>query len=227
LKINEESLSAEWTSASHKEYEHEAWEPDWIVERFSCLLRCNNSTCAEIATMCGSTSNTEYQDYESGEHEVVRSYKPKFIMPAPWIFEIPAQCPDKLAITLKSSFAAFWFDNDICANKLRSAIEEMLNERKIARFYTEKGKRNFLSLHTRIKKFKEKAPDAADSLFAIKWLGNFGSHGEGSKLSSDDLLDGFELVEHVIDLIYVKRQERLNQTARLINRRRGRPRPIR
>jgi hypothetical protein len=56
---------------------------------------------------------------------------------------------------------------------------------------------------------------------AIKWLGNEGSHEGVGELKTDDLLDGFELFEHVIDQVCTKRTEKLKRLAANINRRKG------
>jgi uncharacterized protein DUF4145 len=58
------------------------------------------------------------------------------------------------------------------------------------RFRNSNGKRRRLSTHERITEFR-KSEGAADSLEAVKWIGNQGSHE--SALSATDVLDGAEL----------------------------------
>ena len=100
----------------------------------------------------------------------------------------------------------------------------MLTDRKISRtMVNKKGKRERISLHARIEKFKQTDTRSAEYLSAIKWIGNAGSHANVDELSRDDLLSGFELFEHVLELLYLKREKHLKKLARDINLRRGRP----
>ena len=59
------------------------------------------------------------------------------------------------------------------------------------------------------------------------WLGNAGSHFGVADIDDDDLLGGFELIEHVIERLYVKREARLKQIAKGLNKRKGKPVPRR
>ena len=120
-----------------------------------------------------------------------------------------------------------WLDIGSSANRLRTAIEAFLNERKVPKTTTKNGKRVPLNLHCRIIRFRIKNADAADSLEAVKWLGNVGSHANLDSLTIDDLLDGFELFEHAIERVYVRRAERLSKTAAKINKLKGkRPKTV-
>jgi uncharacterized small protein (DUF1192 family) len=54
---------------------------------------------------------------------------------------------------------------------------------------------------------------------AVKWLGNAGSHA--APLTADDVLDGFEILEHALDKLYSERDERVGALTRAINRRKA------
>lgn len=56
------------------------------------------------------------------------------------------------------------------------------------------GKFFDLTLHARIEAFVKKEPAIGPQLMALKWLGNTGSHD--SNVSTNDLLDAFEILEH-------------------------------
>jgi hypothetical protein len=43
------------------------------------------------------------------------------------------------------------------------------------------------------------------------------------QLRGEDLLSGFELFEHVLEVIYVQREKHLKKIAKAINSRKGRP----
>jgi hypothetical protein len=64
-----------------------------------------------------------------------------------------------------------------------------------------------LPLHDRIVRFQETAPEPGKLLSAIKVIGNVGTHEDDITL--DDLLTGYEILDHVIDLIYSGRAARV------------------
>jgi hypothetical protein len=145
------------------------------------------------------------------------------LTPAPPIFAIPEQSPSGVSGELKRAFSLFWIDPGSCANRLRVAVEALLTHQKVARTeINSRGRRGPLSLHSRIERFKAKDPDAANYLLAIKWLGNVGSHSGMDEVGDDDLLGAFELIEHVVERLYVKRENRLKKIAKGINMRKGR-----
>ena len=215
------------TGPSRSLHDDDAWGPELIEERFVGLLICQNGLCGEVVAVGGRTHLEPYYD-EEGIVDWRKCYEPTFVNPAPPIFEIPRKCPEEIAAELRKAFSQFWSDTGSCANRLRAAAEALLTERRVAKTTTsKKGTRTRLSLHTRIERFKKKAPDAADYLLALKWLGNEGSHANPDELTKDDLLDGFEIFEHVIELVYVKRVARLKKIAQGIKVRKGRPEKVR
>ena len=224
MSLKEETFVNLETGVSEKSHDHEAWEPEWIDERFAGLLVCRDAVCGEMVSMGGRSHVVEYTDYERGERIWEREYEPMFMYPAPPVFPLPEKCPEAVADELNKSFALFWFDTGSCANRLRAAVEALLTERKIPRTIVNKhGKRERISLHARIERFKQSDMRSADYILAIKWIGNAGSHARLDELSRSDLLDGFELFEHVIELMYVQHERHLKKLARNINLRRGRP----
>ncbi len=59
-----------------------------------------------------------------------------------------------------------------------------------------------------------------DMLLAIKWLGNAGSHGHG-KITIDDVMDSYELTEHILAEIFEPKIKKLKAIAKKINRKKG------
>jgi hypothetical protein len=95
-----------------------------------------------------------------------------------------------------------------------------MDERGIARrFRTKKGKLEDLSLHARIERFAKKNPNVGNTLIAIKWLGNTGSHSPD--LKANDVLDAFELLLHAIEEIYESKTVRLKKLTSSIIKRKG------
>ena len=216
------SLTTVETGLSEEAHDHEAWEPTWIEERFIAILICNNVNCRESVAVSGRTRHVEDHDYERQQHNWTRLYQPKSFSEAPPVFPIPESCPDPIEHELKTAFSLIWLDIGSSANRLRSAIEVLLDERRVRKTtQNSSGKRIPLTLHQRIAQFRNKNNDAADSLEAVKWLGNVGSHASLDALTIDELLDGFELFEHAIERVYVRRDEQLIKLAGVINKQRG------
>lgn len=224
LALDDTSLKIaepKWSSDAHG---HEAWDPDWIDERFACLLICQNRECGEVVALAGKTSHEEDHDWEQQTMHWTRTFIPQVAVPAPPIFPVPKECPEEVGEELKKAFGLYWSDPASSANRLRVSVEVLLNDQKVAKtVVNKKGKRETLNLHARIEKFKAKDAEAANYLLAIKWLGNAGSHAGLDSLDDGDLLGGFELIEHVIERLYVRREARLKQIAKGLNQRKGRP----
>lgn len=224
LAIDDSSLKIVEPSWSSDGRSHDAWEPEWIDERFCCLLACQNRQCGEIVAVGGSAEHSEDHNWDLQEMNWSRIFLPQTMIPGPPIFPIPEQCPEGVALVLRKAFPLYWSDPASCANRLRVAVETLLTHQGVARTTLNKRrKREQLSLHSRIEKFKIKNREAASYLLAIKWLGNAGSHASLNEIDDEDLIGGFELIEHVIDIIYVMREKRLNKIARSINQRKGKP----
>jgi Domain of unknown function (DUF4145) len=198
-------------------------EPTEIEERFSALMQCQNECCGQVVSIGGNVIHEEdhNDDLQILNWSVV--FEPKLLLPAPKIFPIFDSCPDAVKIELERTFGLFWFDTGASANGLRSAIEALLNDLKIARtLINKKRKRDKLTLHARIQKLAIKNCEAAELLMAIKWLGNTGSHLADSAIPRDELLKGIDLFHGVIEMIYEKRAARLMKIAKTITKRKGR-----
>jgi hypothetical protein len=53
----------------------------------------------------------------------------------------------------------------------------------------------------------------------VKWIGNSGSHESG--LSAEDMLEGAQIPEHALRLIYDPTEADLKRRITLVNRRKG------
>ena len=183
---------------------HEAWDPEWIEERFVALLRCNSPSCGDVVGLVGKGSYLEgYVTHGDGSWEQVATptYTPISFWEAPPIIRVCEECPDSVLDQLKRSFPQYWLDLSACANAIRSTVEILLTERGIPRETEGKhGRKVWINLHDRVVMFKTGNDAAAELLLAIKVLGNAGSHGD--ELRIDDLLDAYEVLEHVIDIVY-------------------------
>ena len=229
LKIAKKSISKEETASSKAAYKHEAWDPEWIEKRFNAILICANPGCEDSVFACGRiTHQIDYDTGPDGETitELDEYYVPQYIYPALPVFPIPDECPNEVGAELKKAFALIWSDVGSGGNRLRVAVEALMNERAIQKRAIiktgkNKGKYRHLTLHERIEKFAEKHEAAGTQLMAIKWLGNTGSHAALDVLSRNDLLSAFEHFEYALDLVYVKKDVSLVKRAKQIIKKKG------
>lgn len=180
--------------------------PGDLTERFCCLLLCNQPQCKEPVMVCGTASQDEESDGEGGT-EWKRELSPTYFHPALKIIAIPEKCPNGVKAQLEKAFALYWCDSLSCANRIRNAVELLLTHLGIARYRIDPKKRRRLWLHQRIGLFRDKNKQGrqlATMMFAVKVIGNEGSHP--GKLSHEDLLDAFQLVEHVLAVLFVPRE---------------------
>ncbi|MFC7541785.1 DUF4145 domain-containing protein [Siccirubricoccus deserti] len=132
------------------------------------------------------------------------------------------EVPSDVTAAVKAASTLIWADSEAAANKIRIAVEHFLNERKVPKStINKKRKRQSLSLHTRIEKYKAKNKDLANHLMALKWIGNNGSHT--AALKRKDVLDGFQILHHIIDEAYYKTRIKLTELSKDIIKRKGRP----
>jgi hypothetical protein len=228
LELVKKSFTVEVTAESREASDHEAWEKDWDKGRFAGRLVCTRTDCAEPVVVCGDTSVVEDGfDNETGPTYTTKLH-PVFFHPAPPLFRIPPTCTEEIRDELKRAWALYWSDSASCANRVRTCVELVLTHLKIRRF--SKGKKNRrirLSLHDRIDLFKQqnqRNAELAQALMAVKWIGNIGSHeGGAGGVGREDVLNGLELLEHVLDEVFAQRSMRLARMGKQIVKRKGRP----
>jgi len=218
---NNKTFIAKETQDSLSLHNHHDWDPDWIRENFMGMLTCNS--CKENVFVSG-TGDVDWNivwipEERREEGHQVNQYSPKFFNPCLQIIDIPEPCPIQIENILKQSFSLFWLDLDSCANKLRIALEYLMDDLKVKKYPAPKKgrKRRKLNLDERIKvHFAKKYPKLARLLLAVKWIGNEGSHIGG--LIRKDLIDAYELIEHALIEIYDSKVARLQKMSKTINK---------
>ncbi len=208
---------------SKKAKAHDDWDPEWISGGFSGTLSCNNHHCGEVVQVIGKMDvQMEYENYEDDRGAGV-SYSeflsPVGFVPAIHIFSIHVDVPKEIENAIIESFKVYWIDIASCGNKIRTVVELIMDEQKITKTYLDAGKRRENRLHKRIELFKKIKPEEADLLMAIKWIGNSGSH-KNEVLTKDDILDAYEILDHVVTKLYEKDSDRLKKLSKAINKRR-------
>ena len=219
LIIDEKSIESKETNQSKKQRDEENdWSPEYLQEKFTAKAVCNNSTCKENIFIIGDTTvDLEYIN-SNVEHDLVERYYPKYFNPPINLFNIPYEIPYDVEEEIKNSFALFWADKSACGSAIRKSIECICDDKRINKTRTVRGKKNFRSLDKRIKELGIKNADAAESLLAIKWLGNRGSHGY---LDIEDVFDAYELLIHALEKLYINKEKRLKQLSKKIIKKRG------
>jgi hypothetical protein len=187
------------------------------------LLYCTNDKCKEVVALSGSGS-VDYSvgEDEHGEPEQICEdyYRPKYFDPPLRLIAIPSSCPKSVSEPIGESFSLFFASPSAAANNIRVGIEQLLTELKIKRFNSVKGKRRFINLHIRITLLPSQYSGIKDLIFAIKWLGNSGSHS-GESIGMDDVMDAYEFLEHILEEIYGKKAKKLKALAKKVNKKKG------
>jgi hypothetical protein len=225
LKVKKDSLNKRQTNSAKEFYEMTGDIHEEDSSRFSLLLECKN--CDEVYCVAGTISLREYngycgfescentyQEYRAGGIEDSYGhrhnyYNVKYINPQINIFTVPDQTTDDIKNILTRSFTLFWCDKEASANKIRTALEFLMNHFNIDKTYTnKKGEEYTLSLNHRLNLFKSHKDfgHLSEKLLAIKLLGNAGSH---ESVTKEDLLNAYEILEYVLEECF-QRPERVN-----------------
>lgn len=223
LKVIPDTFYDKETAASLKEHRHPEWDPEWIEYVYSCLFECSNTACKEVVSSSGAGSIVEEYSYdEEGrpDRDYEYYYNPKYFTPYLKVFQYPKNTPEVVKNEINISFALLFSDPSSSANHIRIALEHLLTHLKIKRFSTTNGKRKFLNLHNRIDLLPGKYDHIKDIFFAVKWLGNAGSHSN-HEVSLDDVLDSYELMSELLVEIFSKSRSKAKALAKKVNKKKG------
>lgn len=192
----------EVNNAETRRYINEDYfQPDDIKKVFTGALCC--SSCGETVVISGSGGVDREPTGDDGSWDWVIYFVPLFFFPALKLIDIPKSesVPEDMKKAVAASFMVFWSDLDSCANRLRTAIELLLDGMGVVR----KVKPNVvkeLTLHQRIEQIDSaKYPHIQEMLQAIKLVGNDGSHDLG-QAPREDILVCYEILEHVLELVF-------------------------
>ncbi|MEA3035187.1 MAG: hypothetical protein QOH04_946 [Sphingomonadales bacterium] len=208
LKLISDSFCIEEPAFSEAYHSHNDFEPDWVENRFSARLKCDESDCGEIVAMVGDTEIVQVEidepNFQGWGLDSVLS--PRAVFPGPPLFRIPKNVPFLVAQQLRLAFQLFWSDIPACAGRLRTAVELMLDQQKVsAEKLTKKGKLERMNLAERIEAFAATAAgdDLKDPLHALRQIGNLGAHG--TVVTTEALFDAADVLEDVLLGIYEKK----------------------
>lgn len=131
-----------------------------------------------------------------------RLYPEYFSPPLPF-FTLDDRYPTSVRQNFVRAFGLTFNDAASAANAIRQGVESLLDELDVPKVGERKGR---LSLFDRIEKFGETNAECAELLDGIRFLGNEGSHA--GKVVREDLIRAFEVVDHVLEEIFIRSQTR-------------------
>lgn len=205
----------EETGLSKAAHDHEAWEPDWITNRFVGFLECSMPACRELATVAG-TSGIDHYQVSWDAYETNDIFNVEAINPAPIPISYPVATPEPITEAIRKASGLIWSSPESSANKIRQAVESLMDDAGIPD-KTALGKPE--KLHNRILLFQVTDKENGDVLLATKWLGNTGSHA--GAISRADVLDAFDMIEFVLENRYGTTKAELMAKVAAINAAKG------
>lgn len=192
--------------------------PYGIENYFSGFLECNNSNCTDIVSVNGILRTDIQHGYQLPDGEWIEVnfnyYVPKFFVPNLRMFDLnDKNIPKSIRRQIDSSFSLYFNDEAACANKIRTSIELILDDLKAPKRTKNKSNKLVIlrTLHDRIENYKKSKPQLCKLLLALKIVGNEGSHT--AKVQNEDLLNAYEILEEVIDTLYIKKRHRILRIA--------------
>lgn len=192
----------------------EAWDPDWITYRFTVTCVCTKKDCSELAFVSGS-GFVDQRYGDDGQPEYYDHFSIKSFFPAPRLCHIPAGTPAKVEECLKKSFSLYWVDTAAAANALRASLEALLDELKIpSHKKNAKGETVYIALHSRLELWSASDKDHAELCFALKEIGNLGSHGDS--VDSKHYFCSLEIYSHVLTQIFENKAKKMKELAQSI-----------
>ncbi|MFF9070541.1 DUF4145 domain-containing protein [Streptomyces sp. NPDC014891] len=179
------------------------WEPDWFYGGFHCVLRCSKGGCDLVRVVGKAGMDHLLDDQGRWYGGWINLLTPSFFHPALPLVQRREGIPRSVQDRIDAASAVLWVDPSSAANRLRSAVEALMDDQGIPRRWSSDKGPYDVNLHRRIENFKAAKTaysDAADAILAVKWIGNVGSHEDALKIS--DVLDGAEILDFALEEIY-------------------------
>ncbi|WP_273808468.1 MULTISPECIES: DUF4145 domain-containing protein [unclassified Pseudomonas] len=210
LIANIENIVTKQPAFSQGHQDHQDWSPDWEIERFSLPFKCDKVSCGEYAFLIGETGFEEYYEEEVETWVLASVFIPKAMFPAPMVISLPERTPKSVVSEIAAASSLIWTDLDACANRLRTAVERLLDDLKIPKRKIVKGNKEArMDLYERIELFGKTQPDYEVSLQALRQVGNLGSHGDSVRRNV--LSDAFEVFEYSLEEMLGMRKARIDE----------------
>lgn len=224
LKAKKDGFSFFETKKSLDEHKQRGWEPEEIEFIYTYQLICSNPSCEDSVVSIGSGS-VDFDpafDLEGQPNgiEYYEYFQPKLFMPHLNIFKIAQNTPEIIRSSIEESFKLFFVNPSSSANHIRIALEKLLDYLKVKKYETKKGKRLLVNLHKRIDLLPPKYANFKELYFAIKWLGNTGSHSDTIRI--DDVMDAYDIFEIILEELFDNKTKKAKTIAKAIIKKKGR-----
>lgn len=207
---------------------HLAFEPEWVAGTFVVRGQCRNPGCQQAVHGTGNyqvdysrKSKPDYgfeyhgPDYSS-YYTVTHLHPPLLLMP------IPQPAPEQVREAVLRASRVLFADPGLAATALRATVERFLTSEGIS---PTRSDGRFRSAHERITEWAaadSDRPQVADFFFAVKWLGNVGTH-EDSDLTTIEVLDGANVLDEAFHRLFTGPD--MDARAQTINAAKGPSRP--
>lgn len=195
LQKDGESIKQYYSEETLKAKRNPVYQTKAMAEfRFSGYIKCSN--CSERIIISGKGIFKAINgDKQASAIFLGRRYSvflPKYFEPELPIFRLLTNLSASVKLNIIRSFSFFWYDLDSCANKIRQAIEIIVAEKEAVGACLDQKINNLR---------KELGDDLTDTLLALKWIGNEGSH-VGRPFTREEILDAYSLLVDVLDRMY-------------------------
>ncbi len=218
LKMVPKSLLRHETAKSKASHGFDEFDESWVDYVFNAWARCSNASCGQDYALSGS-GGVEPTMGEEGDIEYDDYFVLKFCRPMPDIVTIPKTCPEEVKAELQASFQLFLLNKAACVGRIRTALERLMDFVGIPARRRAKGKILPIALHERLEVYSRKQRTLGDRLMAIKWLGNTAVHT--GAISSGEILDGYEILEHTLSEIIDNKSARIDKLAKALSKKHG------
>lgn len=220
LKLDSDSLKHAYSGESSRAADAEWFGAEHVDFRFTCLMKCENTNCKEVSVACGRGDLEEHPDERMENITYEQAFYPTYFKPSPILIVIPVRCPAPVREELCAAFVGSWGEFATAANRIRVAVEKLLDALKIPKTIKNKaGKRLPITLHARIQSLPTKHEAVKTSLLAIKWLGNYGSHE--TDMSRDSIFDALDIFETVLTALFSEHPRRIERLVAAVNKHKG------
>jgi hypothetical protein len=98
-------------------------------------------------------------------------YIPRYLIPPVLHIKVDEKCPEEIRDELVAASELYWSSPSACGNRLRSAVEWILDAKKVKKTkLTSKQKRLTIGLHERILEFSNRNKELGNLLLPVKRL---------------------------------------------------------
>lgn len=177
--------------------------------------------CKLIVSICGwmSLEIIDHRLDKDGYSPIYsKKYTPKYFVPNLQIFYLEKYYPEEISNMLNNAFSSYFADIFSTASYIRCVIEKMLDYPEFGSIPRSENEEK-ISLGTRIGKIEDER--IKNQLKAVKWIGNAGAHLEPMKLTRDDTLQAFNIIQILLEEKYSTRLAELDSFVEKINKNKG------